>query len=86
MNYIPGAWNVICDRCGFEYKNGKLRKEWTGLMVCSGTGTNECWESRHPQETLKAKKDKQTPAWVRPGAPDIDVSPGSGNEVSEDDL
>jgi hypothetical protein len=22
----------ICDRCGFRYE--KLRKEWTGLMVC----------------------------------------------------
>jgi hypothetical protein len=24
----------ICDRCGFKYRLAKLRKEWTGLMVC----------------------------------------------------
>lgn len=26
---------AICDRCGFEYDHGELRKEWTGLMVCA---------------------------------------------------
>ena len=38
--FILGAWNAICDRCGFKFKNSRLRKEWTGLMVC-----NDCWDS-----------------------------------------
>lgn len=84
--YVKGQWNAVCDRCGFKYKSGKLRKEWTGLMVCSGTGTNDCWEARHPQENIKAKADRQAPPWVRPDGEGVDVSPGSGNEVSEDDL
>jgi hypothetical protein len=25
---------AVCDRCGFQYPLVKLRKEWTGLMVC----------------------------------------------------
>lgn len=84
--YVRGQWNAICDRCGFQYKSGRLRKEWTGLMVCSGADTNECWESRHPQESIKAKADRQAPPWVRPDSEGADVSPGSGNEVSGDDL
>lgn len=45
-DYEPGKWNVICDRCGFKFKNNKLRPEYTGLMVCSGQDTNDCWEPR----------------------------------------
>lgn len=86
MTYEHGQWNALCDRCGFKYKARKLRKEWTGLMVCSGKGTNDCWEVRHPQEFVRGKLDKQSPAWVRPDSDGTDVSPGSGNEVSRDDL
>ena len=32
---------AICDRCGFEFELGQLRKEWTALMVCS-----DCWDLR----------------------------------------
>lgn len=35
MTYSPGGTKAICDRCGFEYPLKSLRKEWTGLMVCS---------------------------------------------------
>lgn len=34
MTYRPGRVRAICDRCGFEYPLSRLRKEWTGLMVC----------------------------------------------------
>lgn len=85
-NYEPGQWNALCDRCGFKYHSRQLRKEWTGLMVCSGASTNDCWEARHPQEKLKGKKDRQSPPWVRPDSAGLDVSIGSGNEVSKDDL
>lgn len=76
-----GEWNAVCDRCGFEFKSGQLRREWTGQRVCS-----KCFEHRHPQEFLKGKIDRQAPPWVRPEPADIDVSPGSGNEVTPDDL
>lgn len=84
--FVPGKWNCVCDRCGFEYKNDKLFKEWTGLRVCRGPGTNECWEPRHPQDYVKGKADRQAPPWVRPEPAEIDVSPGSGNEVEPGDL
>lgn len=85
-NYVPGQWNAICDRCGFKFKARQLRKEWTGLMVCDGKGTNECWEPRHPQETRPTRRDQSPLPWTRPDADGTDVSPGSGNEVSQDDL
>jgi ribosome-binding protein aMBF1 (putative translation factor) len=80
-HYAHGQWNVVCDRCGGDFKSAQLRKEWTGLRVC-----RDCWDYRHPQEFLRGKKDRQAPPWVRPEQPEIDVSPGSGNEVSRDDL
>ncbi len=86
MNFVPGAWRAQCDRCGFRYKNRQLRKEWTGLRVCYGPGTGNCWEPRHPQDFVKGRKDRQAPAWVRPDVDGPDVSVGSGNEVSPDDL
>lgn len=84
--YRHGRWNVLCDRCGFKYKNNQLRLEWTGLRVCSGMGTNDCWEVRHPQDFVRGRRDRQLPPWVRSDQDGIDTSPGSGNEVTVDDL
>lgn len=74
--FVKGQWDANCDRCGFTYKSGKLRKEWTGLMCCSGPGTNECWEPKHPQLSVRGKVDRQAPPWVRPEPPDVFVTPG----------
>ncbi len=86
MAYVKGQWNVICDRCGYKFKSGQIRKEWNGLRVCKGPSTNNCWEPRHPQDFVKGKADRQAPPWARPEPPDVDVSVGSGNEISRDDL
>lgn len=66
-----GKWNVICDRCGFKYKNTDLKEEWTGLMVC-----DHCWEPKHPQLFIKVIKDEPGAPWTRPEAVDVFVSPG----------
>lgn len=81
LGYRLGDWKAVCDRCGFDFYASQLRKEWTGLRVCG-----ECFETRNPQDHLRAKKDRQAPPWVRPDTDGTDVSIGSGNEVSEDDL
>lgn len=65
---MPSWYNVICDRCGFKYKNHELRKEWTGLMVCE-----YCWELRHPQDFVRARPDQKPLPWTRPQPTDIDV-------------
>ena len=81
--YVHGQWNAVCDRCGNEYKARQLRREWTGLRVCSGAGTLNCYEPRHPQDFVRGKADRQTPPWTRPEQPDVFLAPG---DVTPDDL
>lgn len=76
--FAKGAWNAICDRCGFEFKSFKLRQEWTGLRVC-----HDCYEVRHPQDGVRGKADRQTPPWVRPEPPEINLTT---NQVRAEDL
>lgn len=83
MTYVHGQWNAICDRCGMKYKSGQIREEWTGLRVCCGDGTNNCFEERHPQDHVRAKADRQKTPWSRPEGPDVFVSPG---DVTPEDL
>lgn len=72
-----GLWNVICDRCGFKYKNNEVRKTWDNLIVCE-----PCFETRHPQDFVRSKPDEEAVAFTRPdrdlnnnGQPVNDVSP-----------
>lgn len=58
--YAPGDWNATCDVCGFAFKASLLRKNWQGLMVCAGD-----FETRQPQDYVRATIDKQTPPWTR---------------------
>lgn len=74
--YAHGKWSVICERCGFKYKNTQLRREWTGVMTCSGAGTNNCWEPRHPQDSVRGRADRQTPPWTSPEPEDVFITPG----------
>lgn len=40
-------------------------------MTCSGSGTNQCWEPRHPQDFLRARKENNTLPWTRPEQTDV---------------
>lgn len=61
--YIPGDWWVICERCGFKYRQSQMKKEWTGLLVCA----KNCWEPRHPQDFLRSVPEKQpNPEYINP--------------------
>ena len=50
-----------CDRCGFKYRMSELKKEWTGLLVCP-----PCFEPKHPQLSLRAKRDRISVPNARP--------------------
>jgi len=76
--YVHGTYNVICDRCGFKFKATQCRKEWTGLFVCS-----KCWEARHPQDFVRAKRDEQKVPIARPEGTDVFID---STDVSADDL
>lgn len=62
---------AICDRCGFKMHLSDLRKEWTGLKVCS-----ECYERRHPQDFVRAVPDRMSVPEPRPEAADVFLAVG----------
>ena len=62
-HFVSGDYNVVCDRCSRKMKASKLKKEWTGLMVCG-----ECFEHRHPQDFLRTRHEKIAVPWSRPQA------------------
>lgn len=82
-SYRHGDANAICDRCGFKYKLSQLRKEWTGLKVCDGAGTNRCWESRHPQDFVRGKTDRQTVREPRPEPADTFATSYTWNDTTK---
>jgi hypothetical protein len=56
-----GDFNRICDRCGFKFKASDTIKEWQGLIVC-----HSCYESRHPLDFVRGRRDRQRVPWSRP--------------------
>lgn len=50
---IPSNYE-ICDRTGFKVQAGGLVNEWNGAMV-----RRQSWESRHPQDFVRARTEKQ---------------------------
>lgn len=73
-----GDHNVICDRTGFKLKASDCKLEWNGLFVRA-----ESWESRHPQDFLRAFPDDQTVPIARPPQEPYFLSDG---EVKAEDL
>ena len=71
-----GKWWVQCDRCGFKYKNDQVKKEWNGLIVCE-----PCFETRHPQDFVRAVKDDQRVEFTRPEPADVFIDPGYDADV-----
>ena len=67
----PGSYSAICDVCGLKYKASELMKRWDGAMVCKWD-----YETRHPQEFVRAKRDNPVLPFIRPDSTDgIDVGP-----------
>lgn len=66
--YKRNAYNVICDSCGFRFKNGELRERWDGVMCCA-----QCWTPRQPQDLLRARKENLQLPFVRPRPKDVFV-------------
>jgi len=59
--YQPGEWLTLCDICGRKFVASSLIKRWDGLMCCS-----QDWETRQPQDFVKAKADQMGTPWSRP--------------------
>ena len=76
--YVHGQWNALCDRCGFKFKSGDLKKEWQGLYVCK-----DCWEIRQPLDFLEGVPDDPSVPWTRPDSnADTNTTDISGNSIT----
>ena len=60
-HYVSGQWNIICDICSAKIKAGQAKKRWDGFIVCP-----KDYESRHPQDFVKARQDKISVPFTRP--------------------
>ena len=69
LSWKAGDPAAICDVCGFSYYHSDLKKRWDGLLVCDPD-----YEERHPQDSLKARKDKIFVDDPRPEATDYFLS------------
>jgi len=59
--YAPADWNTVCYECGRKRKASELLKHWQGYYVC-----REHFETRQPQDFVRAVPDIQTPPWTQP--------------------
>lgn len=59
--YIPGDFWRCCDECGFDYRASQTFKRWDGLWVCRAD-----FETRHPQDFVRGRKDVQNVPNPRP--------------------
>ena len=55
--YIAGDNWAICDVCGMAFRQADLKKRWDGAVVC-----HQDWEVRHPQDFLRARKERISPS------------------------
>lgn len=59
--YIPGDYWRICAVCGFKCRASQTSKRWDGLIVCEAD-----FETRHPQDFVKGRLDRQNVPNPRP--------------------
>lgn len=79
MTYIRGGFYRICDVCGFKYRASETFKRWDGLFVCA-----EDFETRHPQDFVRGRIDRQNVPNPRPEPPDVFIGPNE-QLMTEDD-
>lgn len=63
--YIKNNHWCVCSVCGFEYRRSEMRTTWDGKDVCV-----KDFETRHPQELLRGRKDNMTPIGITTGSED----------------
>ncbi len=60
-SYVAGDFWRICDRCGFKFRSSQTYRTWDGLYVC-----REDFETRHPQDFVRGRRDNQAVPNPRP--------------------
>jgi hypothetical protein len=76
--YRPGDYYIQCDLSGYKILRSEARRMWDGKIV-----HKDWWESRHPQEFVRARRDRIAAPEPRPENEDQFLST---NEVKQTDL
>lgn len=66
MAYLPGDHWMACDVCGFNFRSSQMRMRWDRLWVCQ-----KDYETRHPQDFVRGKRDDQRVPVSRPEPEDV---------------
>lgn len=69
-NYKPGDHWVIDDQTGQKVRASETQRQWNGLVVA-----NRNFESRHPQELIKARRERLQVKDPRPRPIDLIIGP-----------
>ena len=59
--YTSGSWNLLCDSCNKKIKAHESKLRWDGFQVCPS-----CFETRQPQDFVRARQDKISVPYTRP--------------------
>lgn len=70
--YKAGDWLATCDQCGRKCYASELTKRWDNLMVHRDPSKG-CFETRHPQDFVRAVPDQKPLPWTRKEPADIDL-------------
>ena len=71
----------VCQICGFDYRRDEMMTTWDGKDVCKYD-----FESRHPQELVRARKDNQSPVGIHTGQPTDEFVDVTFTAVSDNTL
>lgn len=56
-----GDWWICCDVCSKQIYASESLKRWDGLIVCK-----DDFETRHPQDLIHVRPERQTVPFTRP--------------------
>lgn len=62
--YLPGGWNMVCQVCGFKYKNVEMKLRWDNVWCCP-----EDYELRQPQDFVRGVADQMAIPYSNPSPP-----------------
>jgi len=78
VSYVSSDYYVICDECGGKFRSSQTRMRWDKARVC-----RKDWETRHPQDFVRGRADKQAVPNPRSEPSDVFLD---DNDVTASDL
>jgi hypothetical protein len=81
-HYIAGDWWVLCQQCHRKMRASQSTKRWDNLIVHKDPAEG-CFETRHPQEFVRAVPDSLPLPFVSPDNDGIDIEVTIDSSVTD---